>query len=295
MRSKLFTVLSLMLALLALSVLGSTPSTAQNCNASYSNINFGTVDLTTGGAYPTSATYSVTCTGTPGQQLYICGSGAAVGGPFVMSGTLSFSLFRDAAGSTPWDMNGIVTIGPSGSGSAAQTVWGRLAGGQQGLPPGSYLASGQTASYTFGTTAACGTGRIATIPAQAEYPASCRISAGTMTFNAPGLLTASVDATSTLSATCSSTAPYVIQMDGGLSQATDPVQRKLVLNAQQVTYGLYRDVARSQPWGSTIGVNTISGTGTGSSQAISVYGRIPPQTTPPPGTYQDLITVTINY
>jgi spore coat protein U-like protein len=63
----------------------------------------------------------------------------------------------------------------------------------------------------------------------------------------------------------------------------------------QITYGLYQNAARSQPWGSANGTNTVSGTGTGSGQPITVYGRVPAQTTPAPGTYSDSIVATLTY
>jgi spore coat protein U-like protein len=48
-------------------------------------------------------------------------------------------------------------------------------------------------------------------------------------------------------------------------------------------------------WGSTVGTNTESGTGTGSTQSLTVYGRVASQTTPNPGTYSDTIVVTVAY
>ena len=66
--------------------------------------------------------------------------------------------------------------------------------------------------------------------------------------------------------------------------------------ANSVTYGLYKDAARSTGWGSSIvSGETVSGTGTGSAQALTVYGRVPPQSTPPPGTYSDVVVVTVTY
>jgi spore coat protein U-like protein len=62
-----------------------------------------------------------------------------------------------------------------------------------------------------------------------------------------------------------------------------------------VLYGLYRDAARSQAFGNTIGTNTAAGTGTGLSQTLTVYGRVAPQATPAPGTYADTITATLTY
>jgi spore coat protein U-like protein len=74
-------------------------------------------------------------------------------------------------------------------------------------------------------------------------------------------------------------------LDGGQTGATDPTQRKMSKGTERVTYGLYRDAARSLPWGSTSGTNTASGSGNAAVQNLTVYGRIPAQTTPSPGLY----------
>lgn len=61
-----------------------------------------------------------------------------------------------------------------------------------------------------------------------------------------------------------------------------------------ITYGLYTDAARTIPWGSAAG-QTISGTGNGSARSLTVYGRVPAQTTPMTGLYSDTVVVTVNY
>ena len=38
-----------------------------------------------------------------------------------------------------------------------------------------------------------------------------------------------------------------------------------------------------------------SATGNGALQSYTIYGRVPPQTTPKPGTYADTITLTVTY
>jgi spore coat protein U-like protein len=69
----------------------------------------------------------------------------------------------------------------------------------------------------------------------------------------------------------------------------------MAFGADTVTYGLYRDAGRTLPWGATVGVDTASGTGTGLAQNLTVYGRIPPQTTPQPASYSDTIIATVTY
>jgi spore coat protein U-like protein len=62
-----------------------------------------------------------------------------------------------------------------------------------------------------------------------------------------------------------------------------------------INYALYRDSARTANWGNTVGTDTVSGTGTGANQSLTVYGRVPAQTTPVAGTYTDTIVVTVTY
>jgi spore coat protein U-like protein len=108
-------------------------------------------------------------------------------------------------------------------------------------------------------------------------------------------VTSNVDSTSTVTARCNNTLPYTVSLSGGNAAATDPTQRKMAKAAETVTYGLYRDAARLQPWGSTAGTDTVTGTGTGVAQNITIYGRVPPQTTGSPGNYSDTIVATVTY
>jgi spore coat protein U-like protein len=39
----------------------------------------------------------------------------------------------------------------------------------------------------------------------------------------------------------------------------------------------------------------VSATGNGADQTFTIYGRVPAQTTPAPGTYTDTVTVTVTY
>ena len=76
---------------------------------------------------------------------------------------------------------------------------------------------------------------------------------------------------------------------------TDAGKRALSSGAKFLDHEFYSDASRTQPWGSTSGTNTVGGTGTGSNQALSVYGRVASQSTPSPGTYTDSVVVTVTY
>ncbi len=123
------------------------------------------------------------------------------------------------------------------------------------------------------------------------------VSATNMNFGSVGVIGASgVDATSTITVQCTSSAPYNIGLSAGTGAGATVASRLMTSGASNtVGYSLYQDVAHSLVWGTTIGTNTVAGTGTGASQAYTVYGHVPSQSTPPAAAYNDTITVTVTY
>jgi len=295
-----------------------------SCAFSITSLSFGTVDLTLNTTVDSTATFSANCTGDAGTVVRVCpninagSGGTTTGSPRFMlrsSDKLNFDLYQDAArtvvwGSYLWAYSSYaaptidITLNAGGAGSTTATIYGRISAGQQAFPPGSYASSfsGSNtqiayAAATFGTCAAIGNTNAtsASFTASATYSATCSVSAATLNFGSAGVLAAAVDGTTSLTTTCSATTPYTIGLDGGNAGASDPTQRKMSYGGAQITYGLYQNAARSQPWGNSTGTNTAAGTGTGSGQAITVYGRVPAQTTPAPGTYSDSIIATLTY
>jgi spore coat protein U-like protein len=295
-----------------------------SCGFSITNLSFATVDLTLNTALDITATLSANCTGDAGVVVRVCpninagSGGTTTGSPrFMLSGSdkLNFDLYQDASrtvvwGSYLWAHSSYtaptidITLNGGGAGSATATVYGRISAGQQALPPGSYSSafSGSNtqiayAAATSGTCAAIGNTNAtsASFTAGAGYTATCSVSAATLSFGSTGVLSAALDGTTSLTTTCSASTPYTIGLDGGNAGASDPTQRKMSYGGTQITYGLYQNAARSQPWGNSTGTNTAAGTGTGSGQPITVYGRVPAQTTPAPGTYSDSIVATLTY
>jgi spore coat protein U-like protein len=127
--------------------------------------------------------------------------------------------------------------------------------------------------------------------------ATCTInSASTLNFGGSvGILGANIDQTSTISVTCSNTTPYNIGLDAGTATGATVTTRKMTSGANTVSYALYSDSGRTTNWGNTVSTDTVAGTGNGTAQSYTVYGRVPPQTTPAPGAYTDTITVTVTY
>ena len=72
-------------------------------------------------------------------------------------------------------------------------------------------------------------------------------------------------------------------------------ERLLAHGGNTINYNLYTAGDYATIWGNTVNTDTLAFTGNGAEQTYTIYGRVPPQTTPAPATYTDLITVTITY
>lgn len=125
---------------------------------------------------------------------------------------------------------------------------------------------------------------------------SCTLtSSSVVAFGTAGVLTANTDATGSLMVHCTNTTPYTVALDAGGGSGATTAVRRMTASSVTLNYALYRDSARSQIWGNTTGTDTIAGTGNGNDQTLTVYGRVPVQTTPAAGTYTDTVNVTITY
>ncbi|WP_072392702.1 spore coat protein U domain-containing protein [Hyphomicrobium sp. CS1GBMeth3] len=299
---------------------------AQTCNGGITNIDFGNIDVTANTSFPATGTYSITCTAIA-SAVRTCpninagtGGGSATGDPRYMTNganQLQYNLFTDPSHTTVWGSRLWALTAPAtditlvilGQGSASRTIYAQIPAGQQTLPPGTY-----TSSFAGSETAITYAGYLLSLPLLAPSCATlaspsltmpftvsvtidphCGVTATMLDFGATGVLQTAVDATNTLFVTCSATTPYSISLNGGLTGAVDPTQRKMSKGGETVTYGLYRNTVRTLPWGETIGSNTAAGVGTGLAQSFTVYGRVPAQQTPSPGTYTDTVVVTVTY
>ncbi|WP_277968048.1 Csu type fimbrial protein [Sphingomonas echinoides] len=127
----------------------------------------------------------------------------------------------------------------------------------------------------------------------ANVQATCAIAANPLAFGTYS--SNQLDAATTIGVNCTNTTTYSVSLDTGSGTGATVAQRKMSNGAQTLTYTVYSDAARSTLWGSTINTNTVAGTGTGSSQSLNVYGRIPAGQLPTPGAYSDTLTATITY
>ena len=121
-------------------------------------------------------------------------------------------------------------------------------------------------------------------------------SGSTLAFPTASTLGTAVTASGTLSVTCTNSTPYNVGLDqGGGSGATVAARKMTGPSSATVTYGLYQNAAFSTVFGNTVGTNTETGTGNGSAQVITVYGQVPAQVSSAPGSYADVVNVTISF
>ncbi|NLS17185.1 spore coat protein U domain-containing protein [Rhizobium sp. P40RR-XXII] len=302
---------------------------AQSCSFTATDMNFGAVDTLSGTPVNSTSTINVSCSGGVldlGKRLLICPNiGAGSGGASssaarqMVNGasSLNYQLYSDSGrsviwGSSNWSypsrapayaltmalLNGSL-VGATGS----MTVYGSALGSPPTAAPGAYTSSFTSPdtsfyySYSSATNCASPSGTVGTasFSVNASVAGNCLVSVQNIDFGTQGVLRTNVDATGSVTATCTPGTNYTISLNGGTANAA-PTARKMAKGAETVTYGLYKDTGRLQPWGdaNTPG-STVAGSGTGAAQPLTVYGRVPPQTTPSPGVYTDTVVVTLTY
>lgn len=129
---------------------------------------------------------------------------------------------------------------------------------------------------------------------------SCNVTGSTLTFGGsidPLQTPGPVDAATSLNVTCTKTTPYAVALSAGANAGNAQAFGSRVMKSGNNTlpYQLYLDAGRTQVWGDGTGSGVFSGTGTGSNQTLSVYGRLPSLSGIVPGNYSDTVTVTITY
>lgn len=307
-----------------------TPVRAQVCTATISSINFGSIAPATDSSANVSGSVTVTCSGfvltLPVRTCINIGTGsggasyaprAALNG----ANALQYNLYADSSGGTIWGSRRSASYGAVaidipltlalGTASGTRTVpfYGRVAAGQTALVAGTYLStfSGATqAEMTYQqyllSAPACSTvtsnSTALSFTVTANVINDCTLAATNINFGSAGVLNNSLTATGTLSVACTNNDPYSIALSAGGGSGASVADRRMTRSggSEEVRYQLYQNAAYSIPWGDgTGGTAAVTGTGTGASQAITVYARVLPQSTPNAGTYIDTIVATITY
>lgn len=153
------------------------------------------------------------------------------------------------------------------------------------------VGAGLASSSAMAQTAATGNFNV-----RMTVVSECKlITTNDLSFGSTGIWTSNIDQGTNMSVQCTNSTPYTVALGTG-SFGTSVADRRMKnsSSADTIAYQLYRDTARTQVWGTAAG-DTLSGTGTGVAQTLTVYGRVPVQGAVAVGSYSDTITVTVSY
>lgn len=110
-----------------------------------------------------------------------------------------------------------------------------------------------------------------------------------------GSISANQDQTSTIGLTCTLRTPWQLGLNNGQNASGSIRRMRLGTTSNYVNYELYRNAGRTLRWGNTLDTDTLTGTGSGLTQTIDVFGRALAPQTAPAGNYKDVITVTMTF
>ena len=140
-----------------------------------------------------------------------------------------------------------------------------------------------------------------TLTVNATIVSACVVSATTLNFGSsidPTSAVVPLDATSTMTVLCTATTPYTIALNAGANAggASNFSARAIKNGTRTLAYQLYSDLGHTTVWGDgTATSSTTAGTGLGTNQSLTIYGRLPSLSGSAPGLYTDTVTVTISY
>jgi spore coat protein U-like protein len=153
------------------------------------------------------------------------------------------------------------------------------------------LAAGVAQALTTTTT---------TFPVTATVLSTCSATAASLAFPSYTPGTGTQIGNTTISVKCTKNTPFTVALNAGSGTGTF-AQRLMASGGNTLQYNLYTTAAFGTVFGDgTPGSATMPGTGLGvaTAAAVQVFGQLPDNATNQaavPGSYSDLITVTVTY
>lgn len=135
-----------------------------------------------------------------------------------------------------------------------------------------------------------------TLEARVTVFTGCSVVTRPMTFVVSNLtVNAAVDTTTTLTIKCTPNTNFTVDIDKGLYP--NGINRRMYSPAANayVTYDVYRDVPRTNVWGTGQLKNVTGNSGTGAPVTLTLFGRIPASGKIKAGDYADRLVVTVTY
>ena len=278
---------------------GRAEAAVSSCTLTPTGVIFSPYDSQTNAAVDGAGTITVSCTGTNSNNamsLALTGGSTGNCAPRAMrNGTpsLGYQIYREASRINTWcdggnrvEWNFDFTSNPNQS--VTLTMYGRV-NGSQNPSYGSYSDTLTMTVRRTGTTIVTGTTTIS-----GSVSPICTASAGTLGFGSYNPSAIAIG-TAYVTVNCSSGAGYQVSLGNG-QNVSGSTRRMVGPGGAFLSYQLFSDSNRTIPWGDggTLGAR-VNGTGNGSGQALTVYGRIAAGQMTTPGSYTDRVVVTVEY
>ena len=164
--------------------------------------------------------------------------------------------------------------------------------GRGAIVPATIMLMLATASPAAAATAT------SSLNVNATVTANCTVSTSALGFGSVNTIGGSnIDGTGGLSITCTNGTEWSAAAGVGAGSGASFTGRRMTSGANQLGYNLYTSGAYSTVWGDgTASTGLLTGTGSGSAQSITVYGRVSSgQTGVPAGSYADTVAITVTY
>jgi spore coat protein U-like protein len=267
---------------------------AASCTISATSVAFGnysgaTVDVTGTITFkcPPAVTYQIALNA--GTSAGATVTNRSMTGP--NSSLLNYALYSNSGYNVNWGNTsgtGWVT-GTSTGANQNVTVYAQIPANRYPQPGTTYVDT-ITATITGPTL----TSKNTTFSVTATVLSACSLSATNLAFGTySGSL---ISALSTISVTCTNTTTYNISLNAGNATGATVTNRSMTGPVSTLLkYNLFSNSGQTTNWGNTVGTDTVAGTGTGTAQSLTVYGRLPANQYVEPGTYSDTIIATITY
>ena len=133
----------------------------------------------------------------------------------------------------------------------------------------------------------------------ANVTSACSVNSSSSAMNFGNLVGSTVSTllsiTGNVSITCTTAVPWNVGLDKGVNGSSVTTREMSDGLSHFINYSLFSDVGHTTNWGQTVGMDTVTGTGLGVPQSLSVFGQIPSQNISTSGAYQDTIGVIVTY
>ncbi|HWT12538.1 MAG TPA: spore coat U domain-containing protein [Allosphingosinicella sp.] len=137
-----------------------------------------------------------------------------------------------------------------------------------------------------------------TLNVDANVTANCTVSTSPLSFGDVNPLSGTnVDGTGGITVTCTSGTSWTAAAGVGSGSGASFAARRMADGSNLLNYNLYTTSGYNTVWGDgTSSTATVGNTGNGAAQNVTIYGRVASgQTSVPPGSYEDTVSVTVTY